>query len=81
MSLIVYSMNGCVQCVQAANYLKAKGVPFSVVKIDEDFDAWEFLKAQGHRSMPQVYKDGKLFVEGGFGGLKSLTDEQLAALK
>jgi hypothetical protein len=27
--------------------------------------------------VPQIYRDGKLFVEGGFQGLAKLTDEQL----
>jgi glutaredoxin len=75
--LTLYSMNGCAQCVQAAKLLEAKGVAYIVVKIDEDFDAWEFLKKEGHRSMPQLYLDGKLFVEGGFKGLSSLSDADL----
>lgn len=75
--ITVYSMEGCSQCVQAMKLLDAKSVPYKVVKIDEDFEAWEFLKKEGHRSMPQLYLDGKLFVEGGFKGLSKLTDEEL----
>lgn len=81
MKLTLYSMNGCVQCNQATQFLKVKGVEFDVVKIDEDFEAWEFLKGQGHKSMPQIYLDGKLFVEGGFSGLKKLADEDFEDLK
>lgn len=79
--ITVYSMEGCAQCVQAAKLLERKGVPFKVVKIDEDFDAYEFLKKEGHRSMPQIYRDGKLLIQGGFSGLTKLTDEQIEALK
>lgn len=79
--ITVYSMEGCAQCVQAANLLERKGVYYKVVKIDEDFDAADFIQSQGHRSMPQIYKDGSLFVEGGYKGLTSLTDADFAALK
>ena len=54
-----------------------KGVDFTVVKIDEDNAAREFLLGEGHRSVPQIYKDGKLFVEGGFQGLQKLSDKEL----
>lgn len=79
--IVVYSMEGCAQCVQAAKLLERKGVPFSVVKIDEDFEAYEFLKKEGHRSMPQIYKDGKLLIQGGFSGLAKLSDQDFEALK
>jgi glutaredoxin len=79
--VIVYSMEGCASCVQAAKFLERKGVPHKVVKIDEDFDAADFMKAEGHRSLPQIYKDGVLAVQGGFAGLSKLSDEQLASLK
>jgi glutaredoxin len=79
--IIVYSMEGCAQCVQAVKLLERKGVPFEVVKIDEDFEAYDFLKREGHRSMPQIYQDGKLLIQGGYSGLTKLTDEQWAALK
>ena len=32
----------------------------------------QFILSEGHRTMPQIYKDGKLFVEGGFQGLQGL---------
>ena len=73
--LTVYSMNGCASCVAATNMLDSKGVRYEVVKIDEDFEAWEFLKAEGHRSMPQIYDGKKLFVVGGFQGLAKLSTE------
>jgi glutaredoxin len=79
--IIVYSMEGCAQCVQAVKLLERKAVPFEVVKIDEDFEAYDLLKREGHRSMPQIYQDGKLLIQGGFSGLSKLTDEQWAALK
>jgi glutaredoxin len=63
-------MEGCAACNSAVNLLKAKGIEHKVVKIDEDMDAARFIRAQGFRSMPQIYKDDVL-IPGGFKGLES----------
>lgn len=76
--LTVYSKKNCPFCDKAIALLNLKGVEYEVVKIDEDNEAREFVMGEGHRSVPQIYKDGKLFVEGGFQGLQKLTDEELA---
>ena len=75
--LTVYSKNNCPFCEQAKGLLTKKGIPFEVIKIDEDSAAREWLLEQRHRTVPQIYRAGKLFVEGGFQGLAKLTDEQL----
>lgn len=68
MTYEVFSMEGCAKCVDAAKLLTAKGLPFKVTKIDEDADAAAFVRREGLRSMPQIFKDGKL-IPGGFAGL------------
>ena len=75
--LTVYSKNNCPFCEQAKNLLTTKKIAFEVIKIDEDDVAREWLLEQRHRTVPQIYRDGQLFVEGGFQGLAKLTDEQL----
>ena len=75
--LTVYSKNNCPFCVQAKNLLALKNIPFAEVKIDEDSAAKDFILSEGHRTVPQIYKDGKLFVQGGFQGLSKLTEDQL----
>lgn len=75
--LTVYSKNNCPFCVQAKNLLALKNIPFTEVKIDEDAAAKDFVLSEGHRTVPQIYKDGKLFVQGGFQGLSKLTEDQL----
>ena len=77
--LTVYSKNHCAFCDQAKALLKSKNSPFEEVKIDESTEAREFVLAEGHRTVPQIYKDGKLFVQGGFQGLRQLNEEQLKA--
>lgn len=75
--LTVYSKNNCPFCVQAKNLLKAKNIEFKEIKIDEDSEAKEFILEQGHRTVPQIYFNDKLFVEGGFQGLSKLTEDQI----
>lgn len=79
--ITVYSKNNCAFCVQAKNLLKMKGVEFIEVKIDESSDAREFVLGEGHRTVPQIYKDGKLLVEGGFQGLQKQSTEFFETLK
>lgn len=75
--LKIYSKTVCPFCVNAKNFLTAKGIAFEEVNIEQNEEAREFLKAQGHRSVPQIYHNGKLFVEGGFQGLSRLTKEDI----
>lgn len=74
--LTVYSKSNCPFCEQAKALLERKGVEFQVVKIDENLEAKEFLMQQGFRSVPQIFTETELFVEGGYQGLVSLTEEQ-----
>ena len=68
--ITIYSKNNCPFCVQAKSLLQLKGVEFEEVRIDESTEAREFIVGEGHRTVPQIYRDGKLLVEGGFQGLK-----------
>ena len=67
--ITIYSKNNCPFCVQAKNLLKLKGVDYTEVKVDEVPEAREFIMTEGHKTVPQIYKDGKLLVEGGYQGL------------
>ena len=79
--ITVYSKNNCPFCVQAKNLLKLKGVDYTEVKIDEDNAAREFVLSEGHRTVPQLYRDGQLLVEGGYQGLARQSDDFFTALK
>jgi glutaredoxin 3 len=79
--ITVYSKNNCPFCVQAKSLLQLKGVDFEEVKIDESSEAREFVLGEGHRTVPQIYQDGKLLVEGGFQGLKKQPEEFFNQLK
>ena len=79
--ITVYSKNNCPYCVQAKNLLKLKGVEFEEIRIDQDSEAREFVLGEGHRTVPQIYQDGKLLVEGGYQGLSKQGNEFFQQLK
>ena len=62
--------------MMAKGLLNNKGIEYTEINIEEDSDAYDFLLAEGHRTMPQFYQDGELFVEGGFQGLKDHLDKE-----
>lgn len=66
--IVVYTKDNCPECVKAKHYLDAKHVDYSVVNVNEQPEARQFLVDQGLRSVPQIYVDGTLTV-GGYRGL------------
>jgi glutaredoxin 3 len=77
----VYSKNNCPYCTQAKNLLKSRGVAFEEINIEEQPEAREFILAEGHRTMPQIYQDGKILVAGGYMGLAKQMPEFFQSLK
>lgn len=77
MTLKIFSKENCTYCVQAKRLLESKNIDYVEVRIDQDADAREFVLSRGHRTVPQIYLDDELFVEGGFQGLMKLSDQQL----
>jgi glutaredoxin len=57
-AVVVYSKNNCPSCEKLKGQLTLKGVPFVVMNIDTNMDAMDFIAANRHRSVPQVYVDG-----------------------
>lgn len=70
--LTLYTKNNCGYCLQAKAMLKNNDIPYTEVNIEEDAEAMTFVVSEGHRTMPQIYQNDKLFVEGGFTGLRDL---------
>ena len=75
--LTVYSKTQCPHCVNAKNFLKAKNIEFEEKNIETDDAAREFILKEGHRSVPQIYCGNRLFVEGGWAGLSTMTKEEI----
>jgi glutaredoxin 3 len=77
--LTIYSKNNCPFCVMAKNYLQSKNINFVEVNIEEDAESREFIQRQGLRTVPQIFMDGKIFVEGGWSGLSKMTADDIIA--
>jgi glutaredoxin len=75
--ITVYSKTNCPHCVSAKKHLEDKNINYREVNIEQDTQAREFVVAQGHRSVPQIYLGQHLLVEGGWQGLKQLNAEEI----
>jgi glutaredoxin len=63
----------------AKNYLQSKNINFLEVNIEQDQEAREFIQRQGLRTVPQIFMDGKIFVDGGWSGLSKMTAEDIVS--
>lgn len=79
MKLTVYSKTHCPYCVKAKQYLTNLGIDYEDINIEEDTAAKDFVVAQGHRTVPQIYFQGRLFVEGGCDGLTGMSREEITS--
>ena len=75
--LTVYTKDFCGYCVMAKRQLTAMNIEFEEVNIELDTEIRTWLIEQGHRTMPQIYWKGELFVENGAQGLEKLTEDQI----
>ncbi|MDR0482523.1 MAG: glutaredoxin-like protein NrdH [Cellulomonadaceae bacterium] len=57
MSVTVYSKPACVQCDATYRALDKKGVPYSIVDISQDAEAFEMVKGLGYMQAPVVITD------------------------
>jgi glutaredoxin len=78
--ITVYSKNNCPFCDRTKALLESKEIPFTVIKMEDEPGAREFLVDQGLRSVPQIFKDGVL-LPGGFQGLADKDEEFFNTLK
>ena len=74
--LIVYTKNNCGFCQMAKALLNNHDIAYEEVNVEDNEDLKMFMISQGHRTMPQIYQDGELFVEGGFQGLREYLDKE-----
>ncbi len=74
--ITVYTKNNCGFCMMGKALLSNYGYQYTEVNIEEHPEAMEFILSQGHKTMPQFYQDGDLFVEGGYTGLKNYLEAE-----
>lgn len=78
--ITLYSKNNCPYCMMAKGFLTNNNFAYEEINIEEQPEAREFVITEGHRTMPQIYKDGKLLVSGGWVGLSELGVDGLTEL-
>jgi len=49
----------------AKQWLDKNGFAYEEIRVDTNPEARQFLIEEGHRTMPQIYHNGKLLVAGG----------------
>ena len=49
----------------AKQWLTKHGFEYEEIRVDTNLEARQFLISEGHRTMPQIYHNGKLLVAGG----------------
>ncbi len=79
--VVIYTMYNCVNCVQAKQLLKTRGIPFKEVLVQDNDDmAWiELFEKSGMKTMPQIF-NGEVLV-GGYSELAALDKkDQLKSL-
>lgn len=56
---ILYTQPNCPYCVMMKTLLDSQQISYQVVDIQQDSTAKTFLKDQGHRTVPQLYANGR----------------------
>jgi glutaredoxin len=67
--ITLYSKPDCPYCDNAKIWLEKNDLAYTTVNVMEDSEALGFIKSKGHKTVPQIYLNGELFVEGGYTGL------------
>jgi glutaredoxin len=75
--ITLYSKPNCPFCDSAKIWLEKNDLQYTTVDVMEDAEALSFIKSRGHKTVPQIYLNGELFVEGGFTGLSKQDPEIL----
>ena len=78
--ITLYSKPNCPYCTMAKQYFDRHNFEYETIDIMENSEAREFLLSEGHRTMPQIYHNGKLLVEGGAMALTRLNPETVREL-
>lgn len=54
MTITVYSKPACVQCTATTRALDRQGVPYEIIDISTDADAYALVQGLGYRQVPVV---------------------------
>lgn len=75
--ITLYSRPNCPYCDRAKIWLERNGIAYTTINVAEDQTALEFIKSQGHKTVPQIYYNGSVLIEGGYTGLSKKEPEDV----
>lgn len=75
--LRIFTKPNCTFCDRSKAYLTDLGIDYDVIDISENPQLREWLKNQGHTTVPQFYVGMKLAIEDGWAGLQFMSAEQI----
>ena len=78
--ITLYTKDACPYCDGAKNLLNSWGEEYTEVHINDE-GVRDWLVAEGHKTVPQIYYNNKLLVEGGYSGLSKLSLNELQERK
>ena len=78
--ITLYTKDSCPYCDGAKTLLKSWGEEYTEVHLDNP-GARDFMIAEGHKTVPQIYYNDKLLVEGGYTGISKLSLNELQERK
>ena len=79
--ITLYTKDHCPYCDSAKTLLKSLNEEYVEINIMNNENARDYLINQGYKTVPQIYFEGKLLVEGGYTGLSKLSYEELQEKK
>jgi len=75
--ITVFTKDGCPYCTKAINLLEGYDIQYMTTNVSENKAGLTFLKSAGHTTVPQIYNNFDLLVEGGYDGLAKLSKEDI----
>ena len=73
--ITIYTRDNCQYCDMAKKLLESREVSYETINVDLEPEAKEFLFENGHRSVPQIYKNNQ-HIPGGYQGLAGMSEEE-----
>jgi glutaredoxin 3 len=75
--ITLYTRPNCPYCDRAKIWLERNNISYTTINVSEDQTALDFIKAQGHKTVPQIYYNGSVLIEGGYTGLSKQDPESV----
>jgi len=75
--ITIFTKDGCPFCVKAKNLLDGYDIKYLITNVTENKAGMKFIKEAGHTTVPQIYNNFDLLVEGGYNGLAELSKEEI----